>query len=85
MAKIATTKVVGAVRKKMSSDEAREHVGARHFDLLMLGYDGWEDFCRYYRTAYTKSSPTIVDAQLRETFLATLSTASEQDYQAAGG
>ena len=66
-------RVETAVRRCLPEELAYEEIGKHGWRLLLRRWQSWEQFYRYFHSAYGKSSPTIVFAQLRDYFEAGLS------------
>lgn len=84
-AQAITNRLIGGVRKGMPEDEARQHIGAKNFDMLMVRYRDWADCVKSFHSAYRKSSPTIVEGQFRKIIAALLSENQKPQEGQEGG
>lgn len=61
----------GAIRKKLTADQARERIGPEGWAMIIACYDSWEQFREAFTIAYQGAvAPTVAVAQLRDAFAA---------------
>ena len=61
----------GAIRQRLTEDQARERIGPEGWSMILACYDGWEDFTQAFSNAYRlAAAPTVATAQLRDAFAA---------------